>query len=247
VTRDDARPLKGKRALVTGGARRIGRGLAVALARAGADVAITYRNSADEAEHVVIDLASLGVRALAIGLDVHHEWSVQRAIDDAATALGGIDLLINNAGRFETEALERISLAQWDEMFATNTRGPFLVAKYAFPHLKRVRGRVVNIGSLGGMHPWSTHAHYCTSKAALHMLSQVMAKAWAPDITVNCVAPGMIVTTGEISGGYEHFASKTPMKRNGTIDDVAAAVLFFATCPTFITGQILAVDGGLGL
>ena len=247
MTADASRPLYGKRALVTGGARRIGRGLAMALARAGANVAITYRGSGEQAEHVVIDLGGLGVQALAIGCDVHHEWSVQRAIEDATLALGGLDILINNAGRFETEALERIKIEQWDEMFATNTRGPFLMAKHAFPHLKRARGRIINIGSLGGIHPWSTHAHYCTSKAALHMLSQTMAKAWAPEISVNCVAPGMIVTGGEISAGYEHFAEKTPMKRNGTIDDVAAAVLFFATGPHFITGQLLTVDGGLGL
>jgi 3-oxoacyl-[acyl-carrier protein] reductase/pteridine reductase len=239
--------LKGKRVLVTGGARRIGRGLAMAFARAGANVAITYRGSAEEAEHVVLDLSTLGVQALAIGCDVHHEWSVENAVKDASLALGGLDILVNNAGRFETETLERIKLEQWDEMFATNTRGPFLVARHAYPHLKRARGRIINIGSLGGIHPWSTHAHYCTSKAALHMLSQTMAKAWAPEISVNCVAPGMIVTTGEISAGYEHFAEKTPMKRNGTIEDVAAAALFFATGPHFITGQILTVDGGLGL
>jgi NAD(P)-dependent dehydrogenase (short-subunit alcohol dehydrogenase family) len=247
VSPDEVRPLRGKRALVTGGARRIGRALAMALARAGADVAITYRGSAEAAEKTVLDLGILGVKAVAIGLDVHHEWSVQRAVEDAATALEGIDILVNNAGRFETEALERIKIEQWDEMFATNTRGPFLVAKYAYPHLKRRRGRIINIGSLGGLHPWPTHAHYSTSKAALHMLSQTMAKAWAPEISVNCVAPGMIVTTGEPSAGYEHFAAKTPMKRNGTVEDVAAAVMFFAAGPHFITGQILTVDGGLGL
>ena len=157
MTPDDTRPLYGKRALVTGGARRIGRGLAMALARAGANVAITYRGSADQAEHVVIDLGSFGVQAISIGCDVHHEWSVQNAVNDATLALGGLDILINNAGRFETETLERITIEQWDEMFATNTRGPFLMAKYAYPHLKRSRGRIINIGSLGGMHPW-THS-----------------------------------------------------------------------------------------
>jgi 3-oxoacyl-[acyl-carrier protein] reductase/pteridine reductase len=131
-------------------------------------------------------------------------------------------------------------------MFETNTRGPFLVAKAAYPHLKASRGRIVNIGSLGGIHPWATHGHYCTSKAALHMLSQTMAKAWAPEIAVNCVAPGMVVM-GEVDPAYEHFAAKTPMGRNGTPADVAAAVLFFAAGPHFITGQLLAVDGGLGL
>ncbi|HTV09733.1 MAG TPA: SDR family NAD(P)-dependent oxidoreductase [Candidatus Aquilonibacter sp.] len=237
----------GRRALVTGGAKRIGRGLALALARAGADVAITYRDSRQASEQTVVDLGALGVKALSVPCDVHQESSVASAIEEAAAALGGLDILINNAGRFETEALEKITTAQWDEMFATNTRGPFLVGKHAYPHLKRTRGRIVNIGSLGGLHPWSTHAHYCTSKAALHMLSQTMAKAWAPEVSVNCVAPGMIVTSGEVTSGYEHFAEKTPMRRNGTVEDVAAAVLFFATAPHFITGQILTVDGGLGL
>ncbi len=116
-------------------------------------------------------------------------------------------------------------------MFATNTRAPFLIAQAALPHLRAARGRIINIGSLGGMHPWATHGHYCTSKAALHMLSQTMAKAWAPEISVNCVAPGMIVQ-GEVGAAYQHFAEKTPMRRNGTAADVAAAVSFFATAPT---------------
>ncbi|HSU18455.1 MAG TPA: SDR family oxidoreductase [Acidobacteriaceae bacterium] len=240
------KPLAGRRALVTGGARRIGRGLSLALAEAGADVALTYRDSVQDAEQTLIDLGSLGVRALAVPCDVHEESSVAEAIGETVRGLGGLDLLINNAGRFETAALQDITVGQWDEMFATNTRGPFLVAKHAYPHLKAAHGRIVNIGSLGGIHPWSTHAHYCTSKAALHMLSQTMAKAWAPEISVNCVAPGMIVT-GEVTAGYEHFIEKTPMKRNGRVEDVAAAVLFFASGPHFITGQLLAVDGGLGL
>jgi 3-oxoacyl-[acyl-carrier protein] reductase/pteridine reductase len=159
---------------------------------------------------------------------------------------GRLDLLVNNAGTFASAALEDISAADWDGMFAANTRGPFLVAQAAFPHLKAARGRIINIGSLGGIEPWATHAHYCTSKAALHMLSKTMAKAWAPEISVNCVAPGMIVQ-GEVGPAYQHFADRTPMKRNGTSADVAAAVLFFATGPHFITGQLLTVDGGLGL
>ncbi len=241
------RGLDGRRVLVTGAAKRIGRVLALELARAGADVAITYRGSKTEAEATVEDLKTSGHRALATPCDVQDESSVQAAVAEASAAFGGLDLLVNNAGAFETAPLEAITVQQWDAMFGTNTRGPFLVAKAAFAHLKEARGRIVNIGSLGGIHPWATHAHYCTSKAALHMLSQTMAKAWAPEISVNCVAPGMIVTTGDVSAGYESFASKTPMKRNGTPQDVAAAVLFFATAPHFITGQLLAVDGGLGL
>jgi 3-oxoacyl-[acyl-carrier protein] reductase/pteridine reductase len=239
-------PLAGKRALVTGGAKRIGRRLALTLAEAGADVAITYRGSEADAAQTVRELQALGANSLAVACDVGSEASVQAAVAEAVHVLGGLDLLINNAGAFETAALESLTVDQWDAMFSTNTRGPFLVAKAAYPHLKLAHGRIVNIGSLGGVHPWPTHGHYCTSKAALHMLSHTMAKAWAPEISVNCVAPGMIVF-GEVNPAYESFARKTPMQRNGSAEDVAAAVLFFATGPHFITGQLLAVDGGLGL
>ena len=235
-----------KTALVTGGAKRIGREIALTLARASANVAITYRNSADEAEATLRDLAALHVTAMAVRCDLGSSESIAETAATVVEKLGGIDLLVNNAGAFESLRLEAISAEQWDAMFATNTRAPFLMAKAAYPHLKAAGGRIVNIGSLGGIHPWPTHGHYCTSKAALHMLSQTMAKAWAPEISVNCVAPGMIVQ-GEVGAGYEQFAAKTPMKRNGTAADVAAAVLFFATAPHFITGQLLAVDGGLGL
>ena len=216
------------------------------LAEAGADVAITFRGSEQEAEETARQLFELCDNATAIRCDITEEASINDAIAQTIKALGGIDLLVNNAGAFETVPLEKISVAEWDAMFEVNTRGPFLVAKAAHPHLKTARGRIVNIGSLGGLHPWPTHAHYCTSKAALHMLSQTMAKAWAPEISVNCVAPGMIVM-GEVNSAYEEYARKTPMQRNGRAEDVAAAVLFFATGPHFITGQLLAVDGGLGL
>ena len=239
-------PLEGKSALVTGAAKRIGRSLALALAQAGANVAITYRNSEADAQATVDAIGEYGVRAAALHCDVSDAGCVERVVEAAIRDLGRIDLLVNNAGIFETLPLESITAEQWDAMQNTNTRGPFLVARAAHAELKRRRGRIVNIGSLGGIHPWATHGHYCVSKAALHMLTKTMAKAWAPEISVNCVAPGMIVN-GEVDPGYEHFAEKTPMQRNGTPEDVAAAVLFFATGPHFITGQVLSVDGGLGL
>ncbi len=240
------RPLEGRRALVTGGAKRIGRALALALADAGATVAITYRESEAEAGRTLAELKERAGGALVVRCDLREPSSVIRGVEEAVRGLGGLDLLVNNAGVFASAPLQQISVAEWDEMYAVNTRGPFLVAKAAYEPLKAVRGRIVNIGSLGGLHPWATHAHYCTSKAALHMLSHTMAKAWAPEISVNCVAPGMIVM-GELNPAYEQFALKTPMQRNGTSWDVAQAVLFFATGPHFITGQMLAVDGGLGL
>lgn len=240
------RLLKGKTALVTGAAKRIGRSVALALADEGADVAITYRSSETEAQATVAELRERGARAMAAYCDLGDPACVRSTVDAMIGELGRIDLLVNNAGLFETRPLESITLEQWDAMLNTNTRGPFLMAQAAHAELKRRQGRIVNIGSLGGLHPWATHGHYCVSKAALHMLTQTMAKAWAPEITVNCVAPGMIVN-GEVDPGYEHFVEKTPMRRNGTPEDVAAAVLFFATGPRFITGQVLSVDGGLGL
>ncbi len=209
-------------------------------------MAITYRDSAGDAEQTLAELVAFGGNAIGVRCELTDADDITAMVAAVAEEFGRIDLVVNNAGLFASEALESLSLDAWDTMFATNTRAPFLVARAAHPHLKAARGRIVNIGSLGGAHPWSTHGHYCTSKAALHMLSQTMAKAWAPEISVNCVAPGMIVQD-EIGSAYEQFARKTPMQRNGTAVDVAATVLFFATGPHFITGQLLAVDGGLGL
>jgi 3-oxoacyl-[acyl-carrier protein] reductase/pteridine reductase len=246
MANSSAKLLAGKTALVTGAAKRIGRTIALALAEQGANVAITYLSSQQEAEQTVRELAAFDVDVLAVRCDLRDPESIDATVAEVVSEFGRLDLVVNNAGMFESARLEEITVEQWDLVFATNTRAPFLVARAAYPHLRASRGRIVNIGSLGGSHPWVTHAHYCTSKAALHMLSETMAKAWAPEVNVNCVAPGMIVQ-GEIEEAYEHFARKTPMQRNGTAEDVAAAVLFFATAPEFITGQLLTVDGGLGL
>ena len=242
------KPLQGKIALVTGGARRLGRASALALAGAGADVAITFRDSLRDAQRTVIDVSGLGVRALALACDVTDEKSVKTAVKEAVRELGGIDILVNNAANYETATFEKLTLAQWDAMFASNTRGPFLVSREAPKFLRLRRGKIINMGALGGLRPWADHAHYCSSKAALHMLTKVLAKALAPEIAVNCVAPGMIDLGEKAAANFmRRMAKQTPMQRNGTSDDIAAAVLFFALAPHFITGQILAVDGGLGL
>ncbi len=242
------KPLAGKAALITGGARRLGRAIALALAEAGADVAITFRNSAQEAQHTVIDVGSFGGRVVALRCDITEEKSVRSAIKETAKELGGIDILVNNAANYETAEFDQITLKQWDAIFASNTRGPFLVSREALKHLRERKGRIINMGSLGGLRPWASHAHYCSSKAAVHMLTKVMAKALAPDVTVNCVAPGMIDLGEKAAAAFmKKMARQTPMRRNGRGEEIAAAVLFFATAPRFITGQILAVDGGLGL
>ena len=146
---------------------------------------------------------------MAVAMRCAQPGECSAAVAAVVEQFGRLDILVNNAGTFETAVLQSITVAQWDKMFETNTRGPFLMAQAAYPHLHKAKGRIINIGSLGGMHPWPTHGHYCTSKAALHMLTQTMAKAFAPEISVNCVAPGMIVN-GEVDPAYEHFAQKTP-------------------------------------
>lgn len=239
--------LAGKSALVTGGARRIGREIALQLAAAGAEVTVTYRKSRAEAEETIKAIQQMDRMAIAVECDVRSETSVRSAIFAAVNFHGHLDVLVNNAAMFESAPLDQLTLAQWDTIFETNARGPFLVAREALPHLRSAHGRIINIGSLGGLRAWAGHAHYCASKAALHMLTLSMAKAFAPEVAVNCVAPGWIDLGDNPHEDDLRFAAKTPMKRNGTAQDVAEAVLFFAANAGFVTGQILSVDGGLGL
>jgi 3-oxoacyl-[acyl-carrier protein] reductase/pteridine reductase len=241
--------LKGKVVLITGGARRLGRAMVLAAAGAGAQVAFTYLNSLEQADETGKELGRLAVKYRAIKCDVRSENSVARTIETVLDTFGRLDVLINNAGVFETAPLEKITQEQWENVFATNVGGPFLMTKHCTPALCEAKGHIINLGSLGGEKPWVTHAHYCASKAALHMFTRVTAKALAPEVAVNCIAPGMID-----SGEDEHdqsllkrMAERAPANRNGRPEDVVSAVMYFATCPHYITGQILTVDGGLGL
>jgi 3-oxoacyl-[acyl-carrier protein] reductase/pteridine reductase len=240
-------PLLGKVALVTGGSRRIGRAIVQRLGEAGADIVITGRAPSVQSEEAVSAIEKLGRRVFFLSADVRSQDAVRAAVEETVEQMGRLDLLVNNAARFEQANLSEISIEQWDAIFETNTRGPFLMARESIAHLKNVHGRIINIGSLGGINAWATHAHYCASKAALHKLTEGMAKAFAPEVSVNCVAPGWIEFPEFNPAAAAHFAAMTPMKRNGQAHDVAEAVLFFATGPHFITGQTLVVDGGLGL
>jgi NAD(P)-dependent dehydrogenase (short-subunit alcohol dehydrogenase family) len=241
--------LNGKTVFITGAARRLGRAIALATAQAGANVAFTYRSSANEAAETLKELEATGVQAIAFECDLRRPESAQEAVKSVLKRFRQIDLLINNAGVFETANIEAITAEQWDEVFAINVRAPFLVSQSCIPSLRSARGRIINLGSLGGEKPWATHAHYCSSKAALHMLTHVMAKALAPEVAVNCVAPGMIdAGTGEKDPALlQRLAAHTPMKKNGSPQDIVSAVMYFATAPHFITGQVLTVDGGLSL
>jgi NAD(P)-dependent dehydrogenase (short-subunit alcohol dehydrogenase family) len=239
--------LQGKTVLITGGAKHLGKAIALAMARAGARVAFTYLHSEREASQTFAEIKKIGGQALAVKCDVREGQSISDAVRSIIERWSPIELLVNNAGFYEDILFPDLTEAQWDNMFATNVRGPFLVSKACIPHLRTASGKIINIGSLGGEKAWSTHAHYCASKAALHMLTRVMAKSLAPDIAVNCIAPGMLYYGEGDPVQAKKFADKTPMRRNGTAEDVVSAVMYLATAPHFITGQIVLVDGGLGL
>jgi 3-oxoacyl-[acyl-carrier protein] reductase/pteridine reductase len=245
----NVKTLAGKGVLVTGGARRLGKAIALAAAEAGAQVVFTYLNSAEQAAQTLAEIEQMGAKGWNVQCDLRQEESVVRAVRIALDRLGRLDVLVNNAGTFSSALFEEITAAQWDDIFATNVRGPFLMSKHCIPALRASRGKIIHLGSLGGDKPWATHAHYCSSKAALHMLTRAMAKALAPDIAVNCVAPGTIYggEGTEDPAFMMHTAQRTPMGRNGTAQELAEAVMYFATASHFITGQILTVDGGLGL
>jgi 3-oxoacyl-[acyl-carrier protein] reductase/pteridine reductase len=240
-------PLQGQSALVTGAAKRLGRAIAIKLAEAGADITITWNTSETEAAQTVADIQALGRKAQAIRCNVRNESEIKATIAETLKQHGQLNILVNNAANFETVELEKITTEQWDAIFETNTRAPFIFSRECLPHLRATKGRIIQMGSLGGLHPWATHAHYCSSKAAVHMLVKTMAKSFGPDVTVNAVAPGWIDMDPEPTEQTKRMIGKTPMKRSGTPADVAEAVLYFATAASFITGQILPVDGGLGL
>lgn len=227
--------------LVTGAAKRIGRVIAIELAKAGFDVAIHYERSRKEAESVAAECG--GAPIFQADLTRVHE--IRKVFAEVRERFGPLDCLVNNAARFATIDPLRITEEDWDFIHDVNLKGTFFCCQEAAKQmLERGAGRIVNISSLGGLRPWAEHAHYCASKAGLIMLTKALSKAWAPQITVNSVAPG-VIPFGDEAQRAESMIKATPMQRAGRPEEIAEAVRFFLTAPTFITGQILAVDGGL--
>jgi NAD(P)-dependent dehydrogenase (short-subunit alcohol dehydrogenase family) len=227
---------RGKRALVTGAAKKIGRAIALALGEAGADVAVHYRSSRAEAQETAAALSKLGVRAAIVQGDQARE--PERIASEAAAALGGLDLLVVNAAQFERVPSESLQRAQFEAMVASNLTGPFFLMQAALPHLRASRGAIVTLLDLcGTSQVWKEYAHYAASKAGLAALTRLLALEWAPEVRVNGVAPGTV------NPASAERAKRIPLERIGTPEEVAQAVLFLA-CQPFITGQILSVDGG---
>lgn len=233
--------LDGRVVLVTGSAKRIGRGIALRLAREGARVAIHYSTSEKEARQTARECGGVPVfRANLESVD-----QIRGLFGEVKETFGRLDGLVNNAARFTRIDPLKITEHDWDLVHSVNLKATFFCCQQGALLMKESGGgRIVNISSLGGIRPWSQHAHYCASKAGVIMLTRALAKAFAPDITVNSVAPG-VIPFGDTDDRIERLICATPARRAGTADEIAEAVLYFLTASNFVTGQILAVDGGL--
>ncbi len=238
--------LQGQVALVTGGARRIGRSIALALAGAGARVAVHYNISKADAEATRAEIEKQGGEAFLIQGDISQVAEAQRVAEAVLAHFGRVDILINNAGIWEPYHWDKITEADWDRFLDTNLKSQFFLAQALAPQMKqRGRGSIVNLASIGGLRAWAEFIPYCVSKAGVLMLTRTLAKALAPEIRVNAVAPGSIQFPGETPD--ESYIRKAPLKRTGTPEDVAQTVLFLCASADFVTGQTLVVDGGFTL
>jgi NAD(P)-dependent dehydrogenase (short-subunit alcohol dehydrogenase family) len=235
--------LQGRVALVTGAARRIGRAVALRLAREGADVIVHYRGSETEAAQVVSEIEALGRRAAALSADLREVKSIHRLFGEAARQFGRLDILVNNAAVFFPARVENATEEQWNTALDTNLKAQFFCAQAAAPALKESRGVIVNFASIGGLLPWPGFIPYCVSKAGVIMLTRCLARALAPEVRVNAVAPGTISMPGDPPEWQADYIRLAPLKRTGTPDDIAEAVSFLIHS-TFITGQILVLDAG---
>lgn len=246
-------PLHGKTAVVTGGGRGIGRAVALELARAGADILITYAERAGSAENTAAEIRALGRRALVQQADVSSRGSVQAMVGAALGAFGRIDILVNNAGILRQQPFLQISGEDWDRTMEVNLKGPFLCAQEVFPVMQRQGGgRIINISSSGGQLGGDLAVHYAASKAGVICLTRSLARLGAPHILVNCIAPGLIntdMTRQEIeSAAGEAKIKQILLQRPGLAAEVAQAAVFLASeQASYITGQTINVNGGLYL
>ena len=233
--------LEGRTVLVTGAARRIGRSIALAAAAQGARVAVHYNGSRDEAEQTARDCGGRAFQA-----DLASVAAIERLFGEIDAAYGRLDALVNNAAQYRKMPLLETSEKDWDALHAVNLKAVFFCCQQAARRmLTGSGGRIVNLSSLGGIRPWAGYAPYNASKAGVIHMTRVLAKELAPRITVNSVAPGVIHFAEEIPPAIRSEIDHTPAKRHGTGAELAEAVLFFLTCSDYITGQTLAVDGGL--
>ena len=234
--------LTGKTILVTGAAKRIGRGIALRLAAEGARVAIHYERSETEARRTAEECGG----APLFRANLESVPQIERMFAEVEQQLGCLDGLVNNAARFTRFDPLAITEKDWDFIHSVNLKAVFFCCQQGARLMQKneAGGRIVNLSSLGGIRPWAEHAHYCASKAGVIMLTRALAKAFAPAITVNSVAPG-VIPFEDIDARGKRMIENTPALRGGTPEEIAEAVLYFLKASNFVTGQILAIDGGL--
>jgi 3-oxoacyl-[acyl-carrier protein] reductase len=238
-----------KVALVTGSATGIGRAVAVELARRGLAVAVNYSRSEAEAEETLAEVRREGVPALLCRANVADDQAVRAMVGRCAAELGGLDVLVNNAGttRFiDHRQLDELTDEVWDEILGVNLKGTFYCCRAALPLLQERGGSIVNVTSVAGLQGHGSSIPYAASKAALNCLTKSLARAFGPEVRINAVAPGPVATRwlADHMDNVEKWLQGTPMRRVATPDDVADAVVFLALGSGLVTGQVLVVDGG---
>ncbi|MDZ7751889.1 MAG: pteridine reductase [Gammaproteobacteria bacterium] len=234
-------------ALVTGGSQRIGAAIVRVLHGAGMDVALHYRRSRDAALRLVAELnTARGDSAALFQADLREIRQINQLVDAVVEWRARLDLLVNNASTFYPTPLGHASETQWDDLLDTNLKAPFFLAQAAAPHLRAVEGSIVNLADIHGQQPLKEHPVYSCAKAGNIMLTRSLARELGPEVRVNGVAPGAILwpASGMDDVGRQRIVNRTALKRQGDPRDVAATVRFLALEAPYITGQIIAVDGG---
>jgi pteridine reductase len=247
---DLAQPLKGKAVLITGSARRLGAAMARRLHAAGADVAIHYRASSGDADALVAELnAARRGSAMTLQADLLDLGSLPALVQQVTGTFGRLDILVNNASTFYPTPVGEITPAQFDDLVGTNLRAPLFMAQAAAPQLRLHEGLILNMVDIHGSRPLKRHPVYSAAKAGLIMLTRSLARELAPQVRVNAIAPGPVMWP---EGGLDpdlkkKILERTALRRPGSPDDVARAALFFAAEAPYVTGQVLAIDGGRSL
>ena len=239
--------LAGRSVLVTGGAKRLGAAIARRLHAAGASVVIHCRDSVDEARHIVDDLndARAG-SADVVTCDLLNVAALPHLMTSAIDRFGRLDMLVNNASSFYPTPVGTIDAAHFEDLVGTNLRAPLFLAQAAAPALRATQGLILNMADIHGQRPLSQHAVYSAAKAGLIMLTRSLARELGPEIRVNAIAPGPVLWPehGLDSALQDQIVQQTALKRAGSPDDIANAAYFFAAEAPYVTGQVLAIDGG---
>jgi pteridine reductase len=235
--------LRDKVALVTGAGKRLGREVALRLAREGMDVVVHYRDSARDAAEVVGKIEELGQRAAALQADLRSVSEIRKLILSAGEALGRLDLLVNSAANFLPGSVISTTEEVWDSSLDTNVKAPFFVAQAAAPMLRRSKGSIVNFADTGGLLGWPGFIPHSIAKAGVVMMTKCLAKALAPEVRVNAIAPGTITMAGDPPEWEQEFVRLAPLRKTGQPADIAEAVVYLATAE-FLTGHTLVLDGG---